>query len=174
MRRSLVTLTIGALLVSLPSVAAAQQSSTVGLAGALAATDLATADLAAAIAEKAENSVSAEVVPAPMIVKTPRPSGRSSLTALSVAAAALQGLDTYTTMSALKLGAVEANPMMRGAVRNPGVFIAVKASMTAATIFAAQKMWPTNKVAAIAVLAVSNGVMATVVAHNMSVLRQLK
>jgi hypothetical protein len=171
MRRSLVTLTIGALLMSIPSLAAAQQS-TVGLAGAMAATDLATADLAAAIAEK---TASAEAVPmAPMVVKAPRPSGRSTLTALSVASAALQGLDGYTTMAALKRGAVEANPMMRGAVRNPGVFIAVKASMTAATIFAARKMWPTNKVAAIAVLAVSNGVMATVVAHNMSVLKQLK
>ena len=169
MRRTLVTLSIGALLIGVPNLAAAQQPSTVGLAGALAAADLATSDLAPVIAEK-----TAAEAARPVFVETRRSSGRGSLHALSVASAALQGLDAYTTMAALKRGAVESNPMMRGAVRNPGVFMAVKASMAAATILAAQKMWPTNKVAAIAVLAVSNGVMATVAAHNMSVMRQLK
>src|SRR5262245_37606096 len=128
MRRTIVTLSLGALLMGMPTLAAAQQSATAGLAGALAAADLATSDLAPAIAEKS----AAVEVPRPFVVEAPRRTnaGRSTLTALSVASAALQGLDAYTTMSALKLGAVESNPMMRGAVRNPGVFIAVKASMT--------------------------------------------
>jgi hypothetical protein len=170
MRRTFVTLSLGAVMMSVPNLAAAQQPSTVGLAGALAAADLATSDLAPAIAER---SVATEVV-RPMLVDTPRSSGKGSLFALSASAAVLHGLDAYTTMAAINHGAVEANPMMRGATRNPGVFIAVKASMAAATIFAAHKMFPTNKVGALAVLAVSNGLMATVVAHNMSVLRQLQ
>jgi hypothetical protein len=168
MRRSLVTLTLGALLVSVPTLAAAQQPSTVGLAGALAAADLATSDLAPAIA--ASGSAADQATP----VFEARSNKRGSLTALSVASAALQGLDAYTTLTALNRGAVESNPMMRGAVRNPAVLVAVKSSMTAATIYAAQRLWPRNKAAAVALLAVSNGVMATVVAHNMSVISQLR
>jgi hypothetical protein len=171
MRRTFVTLSLGALMMSVPNLSAAQQPSTVGLAGALAAADLATSDLAPVIAERTAASEAAR----PVFVDTPRSKGgRGGLTALSVASAALQGLDAYTTLAALNRGAVESNPMMRGAVRHPGVFVAVKSSMTAATILAAQKLWPTNKIAAVAVLAVSNGVMATVVAHNMSVMRQLQ
>jgi Domain of unknown function (DUF5658) len=169
MRRSLVTLGLGALLASVPNLAAAQQPSTVGLSGALAAADLATSDLAPEITASSTRTDDARPV-----IEAPRPNGRASLVTLSVASAALQGLDAYTTLAALNRGAQEANPMMRGLVRNPAVFIAVKSSMTAATIFAAQRLWPRNKVAAVAVLAVSNGVMATVVAHNVSVLRQMK
>jgi hypothetical protein len=169
MRRSFVALSLGALLMSIPNLAAAQQSSTVGLAGALAAADLATSDLAAEIA--ASTAKSADIRP---VIDLPRSNGRGTLVALSVASAALQGLDAYSTLAALNRGAQEANPMMRGAVRNPAVFVAVKSSMTAATIYAAQRLWPKNKAAAVAVLAISNGVMATVVAHNMSVLRQMK
>lgn len=170
MRRSLVTLSLGALLVTVPNLAAAQQPSPVGLAGALAAADLATLDLAPAIA--ASNSTNAEA--AKPVLETRRSRNRVGLTALSVTSAALQGLDAYTTLTAINRGAVEANPLMRGAVRNPAVLMAVKSSMTAATIYAAQRLWPRNKAAAVALLAVSNGVMATVVAHNMSVIQQMR
>lgn len=169
MRRSLATLTLGVLLTSVPSLAAAQQPLTVGLAGAFAAADLATSDLAPAIV--ASTTEEAKPVFAP---RSRRSDGRATLTTLSVMSAALQGLDAYTTMSALNKGAVEANPMMRGIAGKPAMLIAVKSSMTAATIFAARSLWPRNKVAAIAVLAVSNGVMATVVAHNMSVIKQMR
>ncbi|MGH9384238.1 MAG: DUF5658 family protein [Vicinamibacterales bacterium] len=169
MRRSLVTLVLGAVVMSVPNLAAAQQPATVGLAGALAAADLATSDLAPAIA--ASSTTREEAQPR---FETRRSGNRAGLAALSVTSAALQGLDAYTTLTAIKHGAVEANPLMRGAVRNPAVLIAVKSSMTAATIYAAQRLWPRNKVAAVALLAVSNGVMATVVAHNMSVIRQLR
>jgi Domain of unknown function (DUF5658) len=168
MRRSLMTLCLGALLSSVANLAAAQQPSTVGLSGALAATDLATSDL---VPEITVSSTRDEARP---VIEGPRPSGRAGLVSLSVAAAALQGLDAYTTLVALNRGAQEANPMMRGTAGNPAVFIAVKSSMTAATIYAAHRLWPRNKTAAVAVLAISNGLLATVVAHNVSVLRQMK
>ncbi len=169
MRRSLATLCLGALLTSVPNLAAAQQPSTVGLSGALAAADLAASDLVPAITV---SSITADL--ARPVIEVPRPSGRAGLVSLSVAAAALQGLDAYTTLVALNRGAQEANPMMRGAAGNPAALIAVKSSMTAATIYAAHRLWPRNKTAAVAVLAISNGLLATVVAHNVSVLRQMK
>lgn len=173
MQRFIVTLTLGVLLTGVPSFAAAQQSAALGLAGAFAAADLATSDLAPAIAASSNDEARPEAKP---VVFEPRrrSSGRATLNALSIATAALQGLDAYTTMSALNRGAVEANPMMRGVAGNPATLVAVKSGMTAATIFAARSLWPRNKVAAVAVLAVSNGVLATVVAHNMSVMRQLR
>jgi hypothetical protein len=169
MHRSFVTVSLAALLVSAPGLAAAQPPSSVGIAGAFAAADLATSDLASEISASTGTTDAK-----PLVVAPPRPDGRGGLVALSVASAALQGLDAYTTLAALNRGAQEANPMMRGAASNPAVFVAVKSSMTAATIYAAHRLWPRNKAAAIAVLAISNGVMATVVAHNVSVLRQLQ
>lgn len=171
MRRPLVTVTLSALLAGVPTFAAAQQATTVGLAGAFAAADLATSDLAPAIAASTPTE---EARPLPSVFEAPRTSQRTSLTALSVMSAALQGLDAYTTLSAVGRGAREANPVVRGAVGNPAVFMALKSSMTAATIYAAQRMWPRNKGAAIAMLAITNGVMGGVVAHNMSVLRQMR
>lgn len=169
MQRFFVTLTLGVLLTSVPSLATAQQPLTVGLAGAFAAADLATSDLAPAIAASSATTEEAKPVFEPR-----RSSGRGSLTALSIASAALQGLDAYTTMSALNKGAVEANPMMRGVAGKPAMLVAVKSSMTVATIFAARSLWPRHKAAAVAVLAVSNGMLATVVAHNMSVIKQMR
>jgi hypothetical protein len=169
MRRYLATLSLGALLSSVPLVALAQQEPAVGLAGALTATDLATSDLAAAITAPSPGNE-----PARPAIDAHRTSGYASLRALSISAAALQGLDAYTTLAALNGGAQEANPMMRGAARNPALLIAVKSSMTAATIYAAHRLWPRNKAAALAVLAITNGVMATVVARNMSVLNQVR
>ena len=96
---------------------------------------------------------------------------KSILTALYGGSAVLQAFDAYSTMKALKGGAVEANPLMKGVVGNPGVFIGVKAAVTGASIMAAEQMWRNNhKVAAIVMMAASNGIMAAVAAHNASVL----
>ena len=64
--------------------------------------------------------------------------------------------------------------MMRGATGNPALVVGIKSSITAATIYAAHRLWPRNKAAAITVLAISNGVTAAVVAHNVSVMRGLR
>jgi hypothetical protein len=98
--------------------------------------------------------------------------GRPSiLTALYGGSAALQAFDAYSTLKALKGGAVEANPLMKGVVGNPGVFIGIKATVSAASILAAEQMWRNHhRVAAIVMMAASNGFMAVVAAHNASVL----
>jgi hypothetical protein len=95
----------------------------------------------------------------------------SILTALYGGSAALQAFDAFSTLKALKGGAVEANPLMKGVVGNPGVFIGIKAAVTGASIMAAEQMWRNHhRVAAIVMMAASNGFMAAVAAHNASVL----
>jgi hypothetical protein len=172
MQRQLLTLSVvSAFIICVPLVAVAQQPPVVGLAGAWALADLATLGLAPTITE---GDVGIELEDAKPAIDRRPTSGDAKLLTLSIATAALQGLDAYTTMAAVHHGAQEANPMMRAAVRNPVVWIAVKSSMTAATIYAARRLWPRNKAAAVTLFAVSNCVLATVVARNVSVLRQVR
>jgi hypothetical protein len=130
--------------------------------------DVASADKVDATADTAVESAT---------LAAPRPewtglAGRPSiLTALYGGSAALQAFDAYSTLKALKGGAVEANPLMKGVVGNPGVFIGIKAAVTGASIMAAEQMWRNHhRVAAIVMMAASNGFMAAVAAHNASVL----
>jgi hypothetical protein len=84
----------------------------------------------------------------------------------------LQAYDVYSTSAALKNGAREANPAMSGLVGNPVAFVAVKTGITGVSIFAAERMWKQHQRAqALAVMAVSTGLMAVVAAHNHSVIR---
>lgn len=98
----------------------------------------------------------------------------AALPALYISYAALQGFDVYSTRQALARGAREANPLMEGAVGNTATFIAVKAGVGVATIMAAERLWKTNKLAAIAVMVASNSVSAVVAARNARTLRQLR
>ena len=97
-----------------------------------------------------------------------------ALPALYVSYAALQAFDIYSTKQALARGAQEASPLMQGVVGNTGAFIAVKATVAVATIVAAERLWKTNKVAAIGIMVASNGVAAIVAARNARTLRQLR
>ena len=85
------------------------------------------------------------------------------LIGLYASAIALHGVDIWTTQSALKRGGVEANPSMRA---RAGTQLLVKTSVSVATIVVAERLWKTNKAAAIATMVVTNGFLATVVAHN--------
>jgi hypothetical protein len=97
------------------------------------------------------------------------------LPALYAGSAALQGYDAYSTLSVLKHGGIEANPLMKGLVKSPAAFIALKAGMATVSIVAAEKMWKNNnRVGAIATMLVSNGFMAYVAAHNASVLKRVQ
>jgi len=93
------------------------------------------------------------------------------LPALYAGSAGLQAFDAYSTLKGLSRGATEANPLMAGATGNPGVFIGIKAGVTAASILAAEQMWRNHhRVAAVALMAASNSFMAFVAAHNAAVL----
>ena len=99
----------------------------------------------------------------------------SILSSLYVTSAALQAWDVYSTMTALRMGAVESNPLMQTAVKNPAVFIALKSSVTMASIFASERLWKEHhRVAAVALMVASNGLMAAVAANNSAVLSRLR
>lgn len=124
----------------------------------------------------AEEASAASAVPAMTVsdrisTSVSRP---SALPMLYVSYAALQAYDVYSTNQAMTRGAREANPMMQGVVQNTGAFVAVKAAVAVTTIVAAERLWKTNKPAAIAVMAASNGVAAIVAARNARTLRQLR
>lgn len=97
----------------------------------------------------------------------------NALPALYVSYAALQAFDVYSTKQALARGAREANPLMQGVVGNTGAMVALKAGVAVATIMSAERLWKTNKTAAIAVMVASNSVAAIVAARNARTLRQL-
>jgi len=115
--------------------------------------------------------------PAPVVLAPAwKPATRPTiLPALYAGSAALQAFDAYSTLKALNLGGVEANPVAKTVVSNPAVFIGVKAAVSAASILAAEKMWKNHhRVAAIATMAATNSIMAMVAANNAKVLGQLQ
>jgi hypothetical protein len=96
------------------------------------------------------------------------------LTALYASYGALQAYDVYSTRQALARGAREANPLMTGVAGNTGAFVALKAGVAIATIAAAERLWKTNKPAAIGVMIAGNSVAAFVAARNARTLTQLR
>jgi hypothetical protein len=112
-----------------------------------------------------------EAVPAASVTsaKQKRP---TVLVPMYVSFTVLQGLDYSSTTGALRSGAGrEGNPLMRPIVGNRPAFIAVKAATTVGTIWAAEKLWKKNRAATVVLMAVMNGAIGAVVAHNMSVAR---
>ena len=162
MRRFLVVATIGLMLSAAP-VFAADDETTTGLTPAIAtvASSLGQRpDLASMI------DLSARFRP---------PHRPFALPGLYAGSAFLQGYDAYSTLTALRAGATEANPLMKGITRSPVAFVALKAGLTAASIMGAERLWKDDhRVAAIAMMIASNGMMAAVAAHNASVLRSVK
>jgi hypothetical protein len=90
---------------------------------------------------------------------------------LYVSLAGLNAFDAYSTQKGLAHGAVEANPMMSGVVGNKAALWAVKGGVTAASIYLSERMWKQgHKAQAVAMMVLSNGVMAAVAAHNAQVI----
>ena len=102
--------------------------------------------------------------------------GRPSiLPALYVSSAALQGYDAYSTLTALKNGGREVNPLMQGIVKRPAAFVAMKAGVTMASIMAAESLWKNHhRFGAIGLMVASNLMMGVVAKHNAQVLSTLK
>jgi hypothetical protein len=88
--------------------------------------------------------------------------------------AALQGYDVYSTRQALARGAREANPALPNVVNRTSSLVALKAGVGAATIISAERLWKSNKAAAITVMIAGNSVAAMVAARNARTLRQLR
>ena len=119
-----------------------------------------------------EAAAPAPVLVAPVWKPVARP---SILPALYAGSAILQAYDAYSTLKALNLGGVEANPIAQGVVGNPALFIGVKAAVASASILAAERMWKNHhRVAAIATMVATNSLMAMVAANNAKVINTLQ
>jgi hypothetical protein len=91
-----------------------------------------------------------------------------------VAHIGLQAFDAYSTTQGVARGAREANPVVRGMAASPGAVWGVKAATTALPILLTERLWRTNRTAAIVTMVLANSVAATVAANNARVLRQLR
>lgn len=91
----------------------------------------------------------------------------SALPALYAAMGVLQALDVHSTFRALKAGASEANPAVRGAAGRTGTMLAMKALSTATAIYFTERAWKKNRKGAVVLIAAINGVTAAVVANNL-------
>jgi hypothetical protein len=113
------------------------------------------------------------LVPAPVVVTQEAiPQRPPLLTGLYATSIALHAYDTYSTLSGLRGGAVELNPVMKPVVGNPVLFMTMKAAVAATTILSAEKLWRKGqRKQAIVVMVISNGLMAFVDAHNAATLR---
>ena len=161
MRRFVFATVLGLTMTATSAVAADEETgTTLTPAVAAAATSLAQHNLATVINRAAE-------------YRAPR--RPFALPALYGGSIALQGYDAYSTLSALKSGASEANPLMNGITRSPLAFVALKAGLTTASIVGAEQLWKDHhRVAAIVMMAASNGMMAAVAAHNNAVLQRVR
>jgi hypothetical protein len=114
-------------------------------------------------------------VPTAATRSTPVAARPGIVPSLYVSLAALQAYDGYSTLRAVGSGAREMNPVMSGAARRPAAMWTLKAASTAATIYYAEKLWRSHRRGqAIALLAVANGLMGAVAAHNASVLGSMR
>jgi len=99
----------------------------------------------------------------------------SMLPALYATSAALQGYDAYSTLTALKHGGREVNPLMKGIVKSPAAFVAMKAGVTMASIMASERLWKSqHRLGAIGLMVASNLMMGMVAKHNSQVLSTLR
>jgi hypothetical protein len=105
--------------------------------------------------------------------RTQKPGERSRgiLVPLYASFAALQALDAHSTIRALNAGATEANPLVGGIAHKPVALAAVKAGLTASTIYLVEKVRVRSRRAAIALMAVLNSAYVAIVAHNYRVPR---
>ena len=93
-----------------------------------------------------------------------------ALPVLYFSLAGLQAYDVYSTHQGLSQGAQELNPFMKGMTSNSTGMIVTKALTTATTIAIAERLWHTNKKAAIITMLAANTVMAIVAANNARIL----
>ena len=96
---------------------------------------------------------------------------RGVLVPLYASFVALQLLDAHSTLRGIDAGATEANPVMGGIAHKPVALVAVKAGLTASTIYLVEKLRVRSRRASIALMAVLNSAYVTIVAHNYRVPR---
>ena len=85
----------------------------------------------------------------------------------------LQAYDGYATLTGIRRGAAEWNPVTRSVAANPAAFWSVKIGLSLTTVYLAERMRRQHhRVQATVVMLASNGVIAVVAAHNAAALRR--
>jgi uncharacterized protein DUF5658 len=114
------------------------------------------------------------IFPGAPIVSAPLSRG-SLLPTLYVSFTGLNVFDAYSTTAGLRRGARETNPVMRAMAGNPAIVWTVKSAVTASSIAVSERLWRTGRRReALAVMIISNGIMAAVAARNAAVLQGLR
>lgn len=104
--------------------------------------------------------------------EVPRGTRPASLPLLYASFIGLEAYDGYSTSTGTVHGATESNPLLRGAVGNPVVLWTIKGAAAFTSIYISERLWRHHRRAqAVAVMVISNAVMAAVAARNLSVLR---
>jgi len=167
-RRHLPGVFIAAVLVSVPTIGRAQESSlptdaVIALLNAAPAASLSDATGFAVADQRLEPTVAPAEASRTTEAGT---SGRGVLLPLYISFAGLQALDVHSTLRALDAGGTEGNPLMRGIADHPAALVAMKAGVTASTILLTEKLRVKNRVGAIVMMAALNSAYAMVVVHN--------
>jgi hypothetical protein len=129
---------------------------------------------AAATTQFAADDQTVAQVPREVLPTPGRSWSTSLLVALQATTLATQALDVHSTLKALDAGAVEANPVMSGVVKNKAALIGVKAAMGAGLMYATHRMAKRNKVAAIVTAAAVNSAYLFVAHHNYKLASSLR
>lgn len=129
-------------------------------------------NLSAAVESAVSNPVKATSEQFQYPIAPPQKRISPVLSSLYASTALMQALDVHSTLLALDRGASEANPIMKGIVKNKAAFIALKAGIAAGTIFAARETAKKNRVAAIVTLVAMNSAYAMIINHNYKVARE--
>jgi hypothetical protein len=95
----------------------------------------------------------------------------AALPLLYVAQIGLQAYDGYSTTRGLRNGAIESNSIMGRLASHPAALWAAKSGAAFASIYAAERLWRQHhRGRAIALMVVTNGIMAAVAAKNATVI----
>jgi hypothetical protein len=105
------------------------------------------------------------------VIETPRSPRLRVVLPLYASFAALQTLDAHSTTRALRDGGVERNPLLADLAKRPAALYALKAGITASTIFLTEKLRARHRVGAIVLMAALDSFYATVVVHNYRAIR---
>jgi len=149
-----------------PTIGAAVCLGVLGLTSPLAAQDVSSPLLRDASEATATQLAVAPPQPTVIVTSPPREHRPAPLVPLYLSFGALQMLDIHSTSGALDRGAVEANPFMKGLAGSPAGMMAIKAAGTTGVVYASEKMWKKNRMAAVIFMVATNSAMAWVVNHN--------
>ena len=129
---------------------------------------LALTSVPAAAADK-DDSLPPSTLPVSAQIVRPRP---PAVPSLYVSLAALQVYDGYSTSRGLRNGAVESNAILGALANHPTALWAAKGGSALASIYVSERLWRGHhRGQAIALMIVSNGMMAAVAASNASIIR---